>query len=184
MKRDRERRVATACGLFAVLTFASTLVGCVTASTPVALEYAHGAMVAVESIDGPPQPVIEGLVRALNAEAGARGLVIVPRRRQANYRIRGYLAAGGDGGVSSIAWAWDVYDDTRRRAFRLTGAEPSGRRGAWAAADQALLRRIAQASIEELAAFIAADRARSGVAAAAVAPQEVPAATAFATPGR
>jgi hypothetical protein len=62
----------------------------------------------------------------------------------------------------SIAWAWDVYDAELHRVFRLSGEEragPAAGRGAedriWAAADEALLRRIARNGMEQLAGFMA-----------------------------
>ena len=46
-----------------------------------------------------------------------------------------------------IAWVWDVYDNNQQRALRLSGEEPAGKAGrdAWAAADDLVLRKIAQA---------------------------------------
>ena len=48
--------------------------------------------VAVESIDGPPPAVHEKFMRALKDEAGARQITVVTSG-EANYRLRGYLAA-------------------------------------------------------------------------------------------
>ena len=49
-----------------------------------------------------------------------------------------------------IAWVWDVYDRDQQRALRLSGEEPAGKAGrdAWAAADDLVLRKIAQAGLE------------------------------------
>ena len=51
-----------------------------------------------------------------------------------------------------IAWVWDVYDRNQQRALRLSGEEPAGKAGrdAWAAADDLVLRRIAQAGFTGL----------------------------------
>ena len=64
-------------------------------------------------------------------------------------------------------WVWDVYGAGQRRAFRLSG-EDKGAPGpnGWAAADEQVLRRIAQTGIEQIALFIATARPPSGPATA------------------
>ncbi len=121
------------------------------------------ATVAFESIEGPPAAVFHKFVRTLKDEAGARQIAVVSSG-EAEYRLRGYLAAHTDGGTTSIAWAWDVYGAGQRRAFRLSGEDQGGAAGhnAWAAADDQMLRRIAQKGIEQLAVFIATARPPSG----------------------
>jgi hypothetical protein len=70
--------------------------------------------------------------------------------------VRSYLAAEVVHGRTSIAWVWDVYDSNQQRALRLSGEEPAGKTGrdAWAAADDLVLRRIAQAGFSGLSAMI------------------------------
>jgi hypothetical protein len=55
-----------------------------------------------------------------------------------------------------IAWVWDVYDRDQQRALRLSGEEPGGKAGRdpWAAADDLVLRKIAQAGLSGLANMI------------------------------
>ena len=55
-----------------------------------------------------------------------------------------------------IAWVWDVYDRDQQRALRLSGEEPAGKAGrdSWAAADDLVLRKIAQAGLSGLSAMI------------------------------
>jgi hypothetical protein len=114
--------------------------------------------IAFESIDGPPRDISQKLVRDLNEEAAALRIAVVPPGGQSSYRLRGYLAAHPEGSTTSIAWAWDVYDAELQRAFRLSGEERAGAPGRgnnWAAADEALLRRIARSGMEQLAGFAA-----------------------------
>ena len=55
-----------------------------------------------------------------------------------------------------ISWVWDVYDGNQQRALRLSGEEPAGKAGrdAWAAADDLILRKIAQAGLSGLSNMI------------------------------
>ncbi len=151
----------SAIGVIAV-TAALALAGCITTgTTTVSPTAAEGATIIFESIDGPPRPVSTRLARSLDQEAAARRLVVVTRGGQALYHIRAYLAAHNDGGTTSLAWAFDVYDAERKRAFRLNGEERAAggaQGGSWNAASDATLQRIASTSIDQLMTFIATDR--------------------------
>jgi hypothetical protein len=115
-----------------------------------------GATVAFESIDGPPPQVFDRMVNLLDSESKLRNVAIVSREGSAAYRIRSYLAAQVSRGRTTIAWVWDVYDRDQQRAIRLSGEEPAGKAGrdAWAAADDVVLRRIAQAGLTGLSGMI------------------------------
>jgi len=143
--------------LFAVLCLTT---GCMaTGQTAGPSAQAFGPTVAFESVDGPPPQVFERLVRALEAEsgAGARSFTVVSREAAASYRIRSYLSAQVRRGRTTIAWVWDVYGPDQERALRLSGEEPAaGRstRDAWAAADDQMMRRIAQAGLGGIGSLI------------------------------
>lgn len=117
---------------------------------------ASGPTIAFDSIDGPPVGVFNRLVDNLSTEAQGRQLALASREGAANYRVRGYLAAQVIRGRTHISWVLDVYDDDKLRALRIVGEEAGGRAGAdpWSVADEAMLRRIARASMERLAAFV------------------------------
>src|ERR1700730_2082120 len=135
-------------GLLVAGLFGLGAAGCTTApqgATPIAM--VRGPTVAFESSDGPPESIFRQLVQDLNDEATARQVAVVSRDAPAQFRVRGYVAALVEKRRRTvIAWVWDVYEAEQRRAIRLTGEEPAGAsgRGTWAAADDALLRRIAQ----------------------------------------
>src|SRR5580692_10892736 len=116
----------------------------------------NGATVAFESIDGPPPQVFDRMVGVLDSESKLRNLSIVSRESSASYRVRSYLAAQVSRGRTTVAWVWDVYDRNQQRALRLSGEEPAGKAGRdpWAAADDLVLRRIAQAGLSGLSAMI------------------------------
>jgi hypothetical protein len=115
-----------------------------------------GTTVAFESIDGPPPQVFDRLVGVLGSESRLRNLSVVSRESSASYRVKSYLAAQISRGQTTIAWVWDVYDRDQQRALRLSGEEPARRAGrdAWAAADDLVLRRIAQAGFSGLTSMI------------------------------
>ena len=114
------------------------------------------ATVTFESIDGPPPPVFDRMVGVLDSESKLRSLSIVSRESAASYRVRSYLSAQVNHGRTVIAWVWDVYDRDQHRALRLSGEEQAGKAGrdAWAAADDLVLRKIAQAGFSGLGAMV------------------------------
>ena len=115
-----------------------------------------GSTVTFESIDGPPPQVFDRMVSVLDSESKLRNLQIVSREGGASYRVRSYLSAQVVRGKTVIAWVWDVYDNNQQRALRLSGTEPAakGGRDAWAAADDMVLRKIAQAGLAGLSGMI------------------------------
>jgi hypothetical protein len=116
----------------------------------------EGPTIAFESIDGPPPQVFDRMVGALNSESKLRNLSIVSRESPASYRVRSYLAAQVSRGNTVIAWVWDVYDRDQQRAMRLSGEEPAGNAGrdAWTAANDLVLRKIAQAGLSGLSKMV------------------------------
>jgi hypothetical protein len=115
-----------------------------------------GSTVTFESIDGPPPAVFDRMVSVLDSESKLRNLQIVSREGGASYRVRSYLSAQVVRGKTVIAWVWDVYDNNQQRALRLSGTEPGSKAGrdAWAAADDLVLRKIAQAGLAGLSGMI------------------------------
>ena len=115
-----------------------------------------GPTVAFESIDGPPPQVFDRMVSVLDSESKLRNLSIISREGRASYRVRGYLSAQVVRGKTVIAWVWDVYDNNQQRALRLSGEEAAGKAGrdAWAAADDLVLRKIAQAGLRGLSGMV------------------------------
>jgi hypothetical protein len=171
-----------------LLAAAGVLGGCASSGLPTGAFAmgGDGPTVAFESIDGPPPAVFERMVSVLDSESKLRNLSIVSREGSAAYRVRSYLSAQVIRGKTVIAWVWDVYDRDQQRALRLSGQEVGGRPGrdAWGAADDLVLRKIAQAGLSGLTGMIngtpdAAPVAPAGKRGPAVASAEEPAA-----PGR
>ena len=144
-----------------LLAVAAALGGCAGGGAPGSNSYAmastgSGSTVTFESIDGPPPQVFDRMVSVLDSESKLRNLSIVSREGRASYRVRSYLSAQVVRGKAVIAWVWDVYDNNQQRALRLSGEEATGNAGrdAWAAADDLVLRKIAQAGLSGLSGMI------------------------------
>jgi hypothetical protein len=142
-----------------LLAIACGLGGCASGgavSGSFAMASSGATTVAFESIDGPPPQVFDRMVGVLDSESKLRNLSIVSREGSASYRVRSYLAAEVSHGRTVIAWVWDVYDRDQQRALRLSGEEPAGKAGrdAWSAADDLVLRKIAQAGFSGLSGMI------------------------------
>lgn len=161
--RDASTRLkaASRAAIAAMLLAACALGGCAStgggaASGAFAMASGGAATVAFESIDGPPPAVFDRMVGVLDTESKLRNLAIVSRENAATYRVRSYLSAQVVRGRTMIAWVWDVYDGSQQRALRLSGEEPAGKPGrdAWAAADDMVLRKIAQAGLSGLSGMI------------------------------
>ena len=155
----RAPRTAPRAALAALLLVACGLGGCASGGAvggSFAMTSGGGATVAFESIDGPPPQVFDRMVSVLDSESKLRNLSIVSREGGASYRVRSYLSAQVSRGRTTIAWVWDVYDRDQQRALRLSGEEPAGKAGrdAWAAADDMVLRKIAQAGLSGLSGMI------------------------------
>jgi len=145
----------------ALLAVSCALGGCAGGGASSSGSYAmastgSGPTVAFESIDGPPPQVFDRMVSVLDSESKLRNLSIVSREGGAAYRVRSYLSAQVVRGKTVIAWVWDVYDNNQQRALRLSGEEAAGKAGrdAWAAADDLVLRKIAQAGLSGLSGMI------------------------------
>ena len=106
-----------------------------------------------------------------------RNHIAVGAPGEVNYRLHGYFAArseAADAGATasamgpattSMAWTLDLYDGDAHRVVRLSGEEKAGDR-LGAAADEQLLRRVARAGMDQVAAFLATSRAPPAGAAA------------------
>ena len=93
-------------------------------------------------------------------------LAVISREQSSAYRVRGYLAVKVTKHQTTVSWVWDVFDQEENRTLRISGEETAKvrHRDAWAAADDAMLHRIARASMEQLAAFLTSPEVAPGTA--------------------
>lgn len=148
----------------------AVLIGCIASGAAackqdgpasLAMQQPRGASVAFDIIDGLPRPQFQTLVERLNDEAQSRRLAVVSREGSSVYRVRGALSATVKRGQTTIAWTWDVFDTAEQRVFQIKGEETGTETirkvdEAWKVADDAMLRRIAQSSMDKLSAFLTA----------------------------
>jgi hypothetical protein len=72
--------------------------------------------------------------------------------------VRGYLTAQPtEDGQTALAFVWDVYDESKKRAQRVQG-ESLGKRGGggdpWAGIDQTIVAKAASESADAIASFL------------------------------
>jgi hypothetical protein len=114
------------------------------------------AKFAFAQISGAPSTHVIEFTRALNSEAEARHLTIVPEDDpSATYLVKGYLSAIGDRGGTLLVYVWDVTDQSGRRLHRVTGQEPAGGSGTdpWQGIDSDAVRTVAERTIDDLASW-------------------------------
>jgi hypothetical protein len=119
---------------------------------------APGVPVSVQSITGAPDAVTTRFAGLLGEAAAERKMEIVPGDKPARFRVRGYLTAQPtEDGQTALAFVWDVYDESKKRAQRVQG-ESLGRRGGgsdpWAGIDQTVVAKAASESMDAIAGFL------------------------------
>ena len=176
-------RTSRCVGLLAAIC-ALALAGCNSDNQNLSVAQPRGATVAFNSVDGLPPAQFQKLVQDLNDEAQTRRLAVISREQSSVYRVRGYLAVKVAKRQTTVAWVWDVYDQDEHRALRISGEETTKvrHRDVWSAADDAMLRRIAHASMEQLAVFLISPEVAPGAAPPTTDPQVAMADTAVSSP--
>lgn len=114
------------------------------------------AKFAFVEITGAPSTHVIDFSRALDVEAAARNLTIVPEGDpSATYLVKGYLSAIGDRGGTLLVYVWDVTDTSGRRLHRVTGQEPSGGSSTdpWQGIGGEAVRTVAARTIDDLVAW-------------------------------
>ncbi len=119
---------------------------------------APGVPVSVQSISGAPDSVTTRFAGLLGEAAAERRMEIVPCDKPARFRVRGYLTAQPtEDGQTALAFVWDVYDESKKRAQRVQG-ESLGRRGGgsdpWSGIDQTVVAKAAAESMDAIASFL------------------------------
>jgi len=119
---------------------------------------APGVPVSVQSISGAPDQVTAAFAGLLGEAAAERRMEIVPGDKPARFRVRGYLTAQPTAdGQTALAFVWDVYDESKKRAQRVQG-ESLGNRSSggdpWAGVDRTIVAKAASDSMDAIAGFL------------------------------
>ncbi|KFC74629.1 Hypothetical protein precursor [Bosea sp. LC85] len=147
-------------GLVLGPAFALALAGCQETTSTAARPRvdAPGVPVSVQSISGAPDQVTTNFASLLGEAAAERKMEIVAGNAPARFRVRGYLTAQPtEDGQTALAFVWDVYDESKKRAQRVQG-ESLGRRGGggdpWSSIDQTIVAKAASDSMDAIAGFL------------------------------
>jgi hypothetical protein len=137
---------------------------------------APGVPIAVEAIEGPPAEVSGALNAALVQAAADHQVSLVDDAQAPRFRVKGYVTAGvAPDGKTELAYVWDVFDASNRRAQRVTGTEEVAGDPAdpWARLDDKALKRIAGKSMDGIADFLASAASSPAAVAAKLTPRAV-----------
>ncbi len=126
----------------------------------------EGIPVALESIDGAPDPIRTALAEELATAATDRKVDLVGASAKARYRVRGYLSTATEDGETKVAYVWDVFDSRNRRAKRLEGSSPVPA-ATISSLDKQTLAKLAQTSMGEIAEFLSVAKSEAPSAAEA-----------------
>ena len=86
------------------------------------------AVFAFAPVTGVPTPILQALSAALNREAAAQRLRVVPNSDPSRvYEVRGFISAVADGQSTRLVYVWDVVDRNGARLHRITGQQAGGR---------------------------------------------------------
>lgn len=115
------------------------------------------ARFAFVRVTGAPGDVLTGLSAALNKEAKARNITIVPEGdATATYKIKGYVSAVGGPSGTLLVYVFDILDGRGVRIHRVSGQERGG--GAtsdpWGGIKPPTVNAAAQHAIDDLAAWV------------------------------
>jgi hypothetical protein len=118
----------------------------------------EAAKFAFAPIEGVPVPVLQAMSNALNQEAIAKRVNVVPATDPgAVYTVRGYLSAVAEGPNSKLVYVWDVMDRQGTRLHRVTGQEIGGayrNNDPWTGVGVTNINEAARKTMESLAAWV------------------------------
>lgn len=115
--------------------------------------------VAIQSIEGLPGDLSARFSSAFAAEAQTRDIAFVDAAQKPRFRLKGYVDAFRADDGNTVSWVFDVFDGRSSRAQRVSGSQRIGGSGdAWNSVDDKVLRYVAARSLEDIGAFLLANR--------------------------
>jgi len=117
------------------------------------------ARVYVAPVVGAAENAATPLTQRLGVRATERGIALVPSdTADATFTMKGYFSAFTEGPQTTVIYVWDVLDPSGNRLHRIQGQEKeSGGSGeGWSAVTQRTMQAIADRTIDDLTAWLAA----------------------------
>jgi hypothetical protein len=131
-------------------------------TTPTATQsaaIATNARIQFAPIVGTSVEAASVLSERLASRARERGIALARSSDTATTHVlKGYFTPLSEGKETTVIYVWDVYDPAGNRVHRITGQQkaPSGGSEGWSAVSPATMQTIADATIDQLATWLAA----------------------------
>jgi hypothetical protein len=132
-----------------------------TAATPASPQSAAlvaGARIQFAPIVGTSVEAASTLSSRLMSRAQERGIQTVGSAdKTSTHLLKGYFTPLVEGKETTVIYVWDVYDPAGNRVHRISGQQKSKSAGGdgWAAVPPATMQSIADATVDQLAAWLA-----------------------------
>ena len=131
---------------------------------------APGVPVALVGVEGAPAALQAEVDSQVATQASARRIELVSGAEQPRYRLRGYLTAyPTDNGETALAFVWDVFDNSKQRAQRVTTTTlaKGGGGDPWSQIGKSQIEKATSQSMNQVAAFLAGSSIGSSAPSAA-----------------
>lgn len=116
----------------------------------------------IAPIIGAPVNVVAPLTHRINDDAKAKGIELAGNNDpSAAYVMKGYFSALSENNQTTVLYVWDVLDAAGNRLHRIQGQEkvPGAAADSWSVVPASAMQTIADRTIQEYSAWLAANRA-------------------------
>jgi hypothetical protein len=158
----RHRGSLTRCALSASLALA--LVACQQGFEAAKTVEAPGVPVALDTLEGAPDAVLGQVSAEVSSQANARRIELVSEGSKPRYRLRAYLTAYSTAdGETALAFVWDVFDASNKRAQRVSTTTLAKGQSAvpWQQIGEKQIAMATAQSMNDVAAFLATGQPRA-----------------------
>ncbi|TWG61089.1 MULTISPECIES: hypothetical protein [unclassified Aminobacter] len=126
-------------------------------AAPQTAAVASNARIQIEPIIGATEAASRPLASRLSSQASTRGLKLVSDS-SATHILKGYFSAITENGETTVIYVWDVVDPSGTRVHRIQGKSKNVAQGGegWASVQVPTMEAIADQTLDELAAWLAA----------------------------
>lgn len=132
------------------------------ATTPTQTATLKPGKLFIAPIIGAPVNVVAPLTHRINDDAKAKGIELAGNNDpSAAYVMKGYFSALSENNQTTVLYVWDVLDAAGNRLHRIQGQEkvPGAAADSWSVVPASAMQTIADRTIQEYSAWLAANRA-------------------------